>query len=42
MNCPVCGRFMKLGGYYASDSYDSWEDSWKCVVSHVKVKDEQS
>lgn len=32
MNCPVCGRFMKLaGGYYASDSYDSYEDSWVCT-----------
>ncbi|QIG57918.1 hypothetical protein SEA_PAULODIABOLI_233 [Microbacterium phage PauloDiaboli] len=31
MNCPICGRFMKLSGYYSSDSYDSWVDSWYCT-----------
>lgn len=34
MNCPVCGRFMKRGGYYANDHDDSWTDTWKCATRH--------
>lgn len=32
--CPLCNRFMKRGGYYTNDSYDSWEDTWRCTTKH--------
>lgn len=34
MNCPKCGRFMRLVGGYSDDHLDSWEDSWVCVTRH--------
>lgn len=34
MNRPICGRFMRLGGYFTNDHLDSWEDSWRCSQAH--------
>ena len=40
MNCPKCGRFMRLVGGYSNDHLDSWEDSWTCVTRHPTAAQE--
>jgi len=37
MKCPVCGRFMKAGGYYTNDHLDSFEETWRCTTKHVQT-----
>lgn len=34
MNCPRCGRFMKLSVSYSNDHDDSWEERWRCTTHH--------
>lgn len=34
VKCPICGRFMRRGGYYTNDHDDSWQDTWKCGTPH--------
>lgn len=35
MNCPKCGRFMKLRVHYTNEHDDSWEEHWSCTGRHL-------